>query len=154
VEKTPRWVHESGPGAKAKQAAASLRDHKDPWSEEKGADDLLDLVLNYELALQMARITGPFPERLLREARYRRSYFEDDGELRFRPVIRRDSIRGRLRRLAGMDGEPLDLAAGFLARLLDPDPALRMSAAEALEHPWLAPSTQSRPEGIVAAARA
>ncbi len=113
------------------------RDKGEAWRRAKGADDLLDLALNYELAVLMARLCGPFPESLLRGACYRDSYFERDGELRFRPAIRRDPLRSRLRRQTILRGESLESATDFLSRLLELDPSRRAGIAEALAHPWL-----------------
>ena len=107
------------------------------WREEKGADDLLDLALNYEHALLIARLRGPFPQTMIENARYRRSYFEEDGEIRFRPRIAPISLRDRLRRGSLLRGPSLELAVDFLKQLLTVEPAARPSAVEALVHPWL-----------------
>lgn len=107
------------------------------WRHAKGADDLLDLTLNYEHLLLMARLCGSFPSAIVAEGVYRASYFEPDGALRFQPEIRRRTIRERLRREAGMTGGDLDQATNFLRGLLALNPAERMSAEIALSDPWL-----------------
>jgi serine/threonine protein kinase len=108
------------------------------WRHRKGAADLLDLALNSEHHLLLAALCGPFPAAMVRSARYRASYFEEDGELRFRSVVRRVSLRDRLRRKTGLKGSALDLATDFLRSCLTIDPELRITAAAALAHPWLA----------------
>ncbi len=107
------------------------------WRKKKGADDLPDLVLNYEHALLMSRLCGPFPPELLEAALYRANYFEADGSLRFRPEIKPRPIRDHLRRRAGLRGKALDQASDFLSQLLQLNPLKRPSAAAALGHPWL-----------------
>lgn len=123
-------------------SAANRRRHSsggapESWRRRKGADDLLDLALNYELAVQMAKLCGPFPEGMLESAHYRRSYFSDDGELRFRPRLRPDGVRERLRRSSGLDGTRLEIAADFLTGLLQLDPEKRLDLDGALSHPWI-----------------
>lgn len=125
------------PRRRANETSRAARDKEERWQKTKGADDILDLVLNYEHAILISRLCGPFPPSLLGSAKYRDSYFENDGELRFRPVIRRDSLRSRLRRQTSLTGKDLEGAADFLGRLLVPDPTDRLDAAGALAHPWL-----------------
>ncbi len=108
------------------------------WRRRKGAVDLLDLALNYEQLLLIAALCGPFPPALVESARYRASYFEEDGELRFRPSIRPASLRARLRRKTSLRGRALDLAEDFLRSCLTIAPAARTTAAAARAHPWLA----------------
>ena len=134
------WGHAqslaAGPTASERETADQA------WRRAKGAADLLDLALNYEHVLLIAALCGPFPEALLDDARYRQSFFESDGALRFRPEIRRVSLRERLRRGSTLRGRALDLAVDFLASLLRLDPAGRPTPAAALAHPWL--STRQR----------
>ena len=85
----------------------------------------------------MQTLLGPFPTRLVQDARYRASYFETDGALRFRPEIKPVSIRERLRRATELRAAELDSTADFLSGLLQMDSALRISAADAVRHDWL-----------------
>ena len=101
------------------------------------SSDLLELVLNYEHVLLMAAMRGPFPPEMIETARFRASYFESDGALRFRPEIRATSLREKLRRRTAMRGPELDLTQDFLESLLQIDPAARPTAAAVLAHPWL-----------------
>lgn len=117
------------------RSAKSRRDRE--WRHKKGADDLLDLALHYEQLLLMSALCGPFPTAMVKSARYRASYFEEDGELRFRPAIRRTSLRDRLRRQTDVRGKVLDLATDFLCSCLTIDPASRITATDGLGHPWL-----------------
>ncbi len=107
------------------------------WRRAKGADDLLDLTLNYEHLLLIAGLCGPIPPAMIASAQYRASYFEDDGALRFRPLVHRTSVEERLRREAKLTGRGLREAGDFLRRLLRADSAERATAAEALQHPWM-----------------
>jgi serine/threonine protein kinase len=107
------------------------------WRRAKGADDLLDLTLNYEHVLLIAGLCGPIPTAMISSAEYRSSYFEDDGALRFRPVVPRTSLRERLRREARLTGRHLSEAEDFLRGLLRAKPEERLTAEMALEHPWV-----------------
>ena len=58
---------------------------------------------------------------MIESARYRASYFEKDGALRFRPAFPRASLRDRLRRASILRGRALDLATDFLKHCLTID---------------------------------
>ncbi len=131
------WNHaaaviESRPDATEQDKRDSL------WRKEKGADDLIDLAINHEHTILMQTLLGPFPAGLVQEARYRASYFEADGALRFRPEVKSVSIRVRLRRETKLRGAELDSTADFLSGLLQMDKAARIAAPDALKHNWLA----------------
>ena len=114
------------------------RDRADrAWQRARGADDLLDLALNYQHSLLIASHCGPCPAEMIAAAHYRGSYFEPDGAPRFRPTIRRVTLRERLRRATKLRGSDLENAADFLRQLLAIDPATRGTATAALHHPWL-----------------
>ncbi len=108
------------------------------WRATRGAKDLLDLALNHEHVILISRLCGPFPKSLVTDARFRNSFFEDDGEIRFRPRVGRLGVRERLRRATSLRGKVLDETADFLSGLLTLDPANRPDASRALEHPWVA----------------
>jgi serine/threonine protein kinase len=111
------------------------RDHADrQWRREKGADDLLDLALNYEHILLIAALCGPVPAHQVVAAQYRGSYFDPDGALRFRPAIRSTTLRERLRCGVTLTASERAEAAAFVNQLLTIDPAVRSSAAAALAH--------------------
>ena len=132
----PLWKHaEALANAPRVVTERALADRA--WKQEKGADDLLDLALNYEHLLLIAALRGPIPPDLIAAANYRASYFEPDGALRFRPTIRRVTLRERLRRNKTLSAPARAEAADFLHRLLAPDPASRGTAAAALDDPWL-----------------
>jgi serine/threonine protein kinase len=107
------------------------------WQRTKGAKDLLDLALHHQLIQIMAGLGGPFPLTLIENGRFRASYFEPDGAVRFRPEIRRVSLRDRVRRRCALRGASLGAAVDFIGGLLRLDPAERPSAAAAAGHPWL-----------------
>ncbi len=107
------------------------------WRRAKGAKDLLDLALKHQHIQLMTGLCGPFPRALIASGRYRASYFEADGAVRFRPEIRPISLRDRLRRRSVLRGAALSVVVDFLRCLLRLDPAERPSAAGALGHRWL-----------------
>ena len=131
------WTHaQRTTDAEPPETDRESADHR--WRHAKGASDLLELVLNYEHVLLIAALRGAFPPAMIEAARFRASYFESDGALRFRPGIRPASLREKLRRRTTLRGGALDLAEDFLGALLQVDPAARPTAAAALAHPWLA----------------
>jgi serine/threonine protein kinase len=76
---------------------------------------------------------------MIRNARFRASYFEADGAVRFRPKLRRIALRTLLGRSTNLGKAELALAADFLSGLVATDPAARLTARAALDHPWLDP---------------
>jgi serine/threonine protein kinase len=132
----PLWDHAEAVSSTLRPA--SERERADlQWQREKGADDLLDLALNYEHILLIIALCGPVPAQQIAAARYRSSYFEPDGELRFRPAIRRTTIRERLRRGSTLTASERAEAAGFIRQLLTIDPAVRATATAALAHSFV-----------------
>ena len=131
------------PGSSSTAGEKNSRDQE--WRKARGADDLLDLALNYEHVLEIVRLRGPVPPPMIQAARFRASYFEEDGAPRFRPAIRRTSLRALVRRLGKLPAEEAETASDFLTSLLAVDPSARSSASLALTHPWLAPSRRPRP---------
>ena len=107
------------------------------WRRERGADDLIDLTLNYEHLLQIASLRGPVPPELVRAARFRAGYFEADDTLRFRPKLRHCPLSTRLGRIARKTPRTAGLLRDFLASLLTVDPTARPSVSRALDHSWL-----------------
>jgi serine/threonine protein kinase len=126
-------------GGDARQRAQTERQRDERrWRKSKGAADLLDLALNYEHLLLMVALRGSFPLAMLRAGRFRASYFEEDDTPRFRPALRRVSLRARLRRSCKVRGPALDAVMDFLERCLTIDPSQRITAGAALAHPWIA----------------
>ena len=138
------WGHASIlPGTSSGENVEGSRDEE--WREARGADDLLDLALNYEHILQIVRLRGPLPPSMIEAARFRAACFDEDSVLRFRPVIRRVSLQALVRRLTKLRGEEAETAVDFLRRLLAVDPSERSSASDALAHPWLRPPVRTQP---------
>jgi serine/threonine protein kinase len=124
--------------AEAAAPPATERDQADhEWRRAKGAKDLLDLALRHQLVQLMAGLCGPFPPALMETGCYCASFFEPDGAVRFRPEIRRVSLRDRVRRRCPLRGPALGSAVDFIASLVRLDPTQRPSAAAALQHEWL-----------------
>lgn len=131
-------VERGAPRTSRKSAHSEQQRRERKWRDAKGADDILDLALNYEQMLLIAALAGPFPRALVQSGRYRASYFEKDGALRFRPVLPAARLRDRLRRGMRARTAMPGSAADFLRHLLAPDPAMRPEPAAALTHPWVA----------------
>ena len=130
------WGYASSlPGSSAIEGEKNPREEE--WREARGADDLLDLTLNYEHILEIVRLRGPLPPAMIQTALYRAAYLEEDGALRFRPTIRRTSLQALVRRLTKLPAKETEVAADFLTSLLAVDPSARASASAALAHPWL-----------------
>jgi len=138
LDRSREILQGGGRGLGPPRTAKTERQRQDrEWRHNKGADDLVDLALNYEQLLLITALCGALPETMIESARYRASYFEKDGALRFRPALSRASLRDRLRRASILRGRALDLATDFLKHCLTIDPAKRFSPAAALVHPWL-----------------
>jgi len=75
---------------------------------------------------------------MIESARFRASYFDKDGVLRFQPTVARASLRDRLRRSSILRRNALERATDFLKHCLTIDPAKRFTPAAALAHPWMA----------------
>ena len=130
------WGYASNlPGSSAIEGEKNPREEK--WRDARGADDLLDLALNYEHLLEIVRLRGPLPPAIIQTALYRATYLEEDGASRFRPTVRRISLQALVQRLTKLPTKEADAAADFLSSLLAVDPSARTSASAALAHPWL-----------------
>jgi len=127
-------------GWRSLQPASTTRTRRETqdraWRHRKGADDLVDLALNYEQLVLISALCGTFPPKMIESARFRASYFEDDGALRFRPVVQKVSLKERLRRYSSLRGEELALATDLLQSCLTIIPENRITAAAALSHRW------------------
>lgn len=135
------WGHASSlPSSSAIEGKKNPREEK--WRDARGADDLLDLTLNYEHLIEVVRLRGPLPPAMIQKALYRAAYLEADGALRFRPAIRRTSLQALVRRRTKLPAKDAEVAADFLACLLAVDAADRPTASEALAHPWLSTPTR------------
>ena len=140
------WGYASSlPGSSTIEGEKNSDDEK--WRDARGADDLLDLALNYEHVLEIVRLRGPLPPAMIQAALYRATYFEGDGALRFRPTTRRVSLQALVRRLTKLPTKEADVAAEFLSSLLAVDPSARSSAADPLAHPWLSTPARIRTKG-------
>jgi serine/threonine protein kinase len=136
------WDYAQGVQRNSPAAAGATEEDRDrdrEWRKARGADDLLDLALNYEHVLAILRLCGAPPDAMIRNARFRASYFEADGAVRFRPKLRRIALRTLLGRSTNLGKAELALAADFLSGLVATDPAARLTARAALDHPWLDP---------------
>ena len=116
----------------------------DMWSLGAILAELLTgyvLFQNDSVAAMLARISsivGPFPEDLLQRGRHAHKYFvdgvvyeRDRAGLPFLLRPKQTSLRARCH-------TDDDLFLSFVGSLLSVDPALRPTAEQALNHPWLA----------------
>jgi len=91
---------------------------------------------NYSVVTLLARIIGiigPIPLYMMQKGAFVDKYFSEDGELYENTEIitpKRTSLQGRVR----TDDQ---LFLDFIRQLLTIDPDKRLSANEALQHPWL-----------------
>ena len=120
-------------------AETGATDRDRDWRRARGADDLLDLVLNYEYLTGIIRLCGALTGEMIQSAQYRASYFNEEGTVRFHPMLRRTSLRTMLRRSATFSSAELDPAVDFISALLAVSADARPSAEAALNHPWLKP---------------
>lgn len=125
-------------GAEFQQRQSERQAQEAAWRRAKGAEDLLDLALNYEHVLLIAGYFGRFPHGLVETARFKLAYFEEDGEIRFRPRVPWIPLRSRWPKgRRGMAWKQEREFKDLLEKLLRIDPAARLTADAALEHPWL-----------------
>lgn len=89
-------------------------------------------------------ICGPFPPHVLQQSKERRKFFTLDNQVYDRTdsglalvYPKKTTLAARLH--LPTDGRTRDneLFLDFVRRLLDLDPLRRVTAAEALQHPWL-----------------
>lgn len=96
--------------------------------------NLYDVAQAYEHLLQMHELLGPAPAHILQGC-WQTLFCDQQLGLRFSPVIGRRTLRERL---AGKIAEDeIATLASFLEGLLKYAPESRMTAQEALAHPWL-----------------
>lgn len=107
------------------------------------------LFQNDSVVMMLSRITGilgPFPKRVLDEGKEVHKYFtrtdivyERDEDNRFSMIFpKKTCLQARLH-LPLTDVTPEEaLFVDFIQQMLHLDPLLRLTAAEALQHPWLA----------------
>jgi len=91
---------------------------------------------NYSVVTLLARIIGiigPIPDAMMNTGVFVSKYFTEDGEL-FENTEILTPKRTTLQRRVKTDDQ---LFLDFLRQLLTIDPAKRLSATEALQHPWL-----------------
>ncbi|MBL8858767.1 MAG: protein kinase [Planctomycetes bacterium] len=133
------WEHARARAADEAHAVETERQRSDrEWRRAKGADDVIDLALNFEHVCAMIALCGPLPPAMIESARFRASYFDPSGALRFDTKIRRAPLLGRLRRATNLGEGELSAASEFLSACLVLDPKERASAGALIEHPWLA----------------
>lgn len=119
------------------EARAIAAPFRKPKEAPKGYN-IYEVVLGYEHFLLMQQLLGKFPDSLARSGRFHDLFYDANGSLRFEPEIQPVSLSQVLAEKHGFARElALDTEA-FLLGLLQFEPALRMTAEEALTSPWLA----------------
>ena len=91
------------------------------------------------LALMM-ELLGPVPRRFWVKGKYSRDIFNRKGELKNIKDLKFWPLEDVLREKYSFDDEEAELFASFLTAMLDFDTERRLTAAEALKHPWLSGS--------------
>ena len=115
----------------------STPDAASAWRSRRGAEDLHDLVINYEHLVLMQELLGPPPARWASQGRYADTYCDPTGHLKHDPPpCTTVSLAQRLTE-AHVPPPAAEAFAAFLRSLLTWHPADRPSAAACLRHPWL-----------------
>lgn len=113
--------------ARARRKAEGQESTRERW-------DLYEVTIAYEHLIQMQELLGPIPEHLS-NGRWRSLFCQPDGSMRFGEKIASRPLETRLRsRMREFEARE---AAAFLAPFLRFDPRERITAVEALRHPWL-----------------
>ncbi len=115
------------------------------WRKARGADDLHDLILNYEQLVLMQDLLGPLPRAWAASGNCASAYCSPDGRLKHDPTpanpVTMEALLRR-RKLGTKDAREL---AAFLMPLLTWQPTDRPSAGTCLAHPWLQGASTKRP---------
>ena len=121
----------------------TITDPARAWRKARGAQDLHDLVLNYEHLVLMQELLGPPPCDWATTGHYASAYCTPDGQLKHDASPRNPAtLETLLRRRKLLPTDARDLAA-FLMPMLTWKPTDRPTAASALQHPWLQDANQA-----------
>ncbi|KAG0354583.1 kinase-like domain-containing protein [Gamsiella multidivaricata] len=86
---------------------------------------------------QIIELMGNFPKKMALSGKYSQELFNRKGELRHIHKLRMWPLQDVLHEKYLMPRAEADILADFLCKMLILDPALRTSAQEMAEHPWL-----------------
>ena len=122
------------------EAGAGVIPAEDParaWRKARGADDLHDLVFNYEHLVLMQHLLGPLPPDWAAEGIYASAYCAPAGQLKHNAGEGPTTDLGKLLRQRKIQSAEARELAGFLLPMLAWKPEDRPSAMACLESPWL-----------------
>ena len=115
----------------------STADPARAWRKARGAQDLHDLVLNYEHLVLIQDLLGPPPREWAASGNYASAYCSPDGRLKHDPApanpVTLETLLRR-RKLRATDARNL---AAFLMPMLTWKPTDRPAAFSTLQHAWL-----------------
>jgi serine/threonine-protein kinase SRPK3 len=86
---------------------------------------------------QVIELMGNFPKKLALSGKYSQELFNRKGELRHIHKLRMWPLQDVLHEKYLMPRAEADILGNFLCKMLVLDPALRASAQQMTEHPWL-----------------
>lgn len=110
----------------------SVRDDSD---DSSGSEDSEQIELsNYRHLLLIEKVIGPAPKGFWKIAR---KYYNSRGKLKNNPKVEPISIASLLDKNYNLDDAANKALEAFLLTGLRYEPAQRISAADALKHPWL-----------------
>eukprot|EP01083_Nonionella_stella_P044874 120723_1 len=89
----------------------------------------------------MAQVLGPVPSQMVRHGRYSEEFYSNRNKLKHCKRIRRTSIQNILITKYRFSLKEARGLASFLEKMLTYDPLRRISARQALKHPWLTEET-------------
>ncbi len=117
--------------------APSTPNSASAWRSRRGAEDLHDLVINYEHLVLMQELLGSPPTRWASQGRYADTYCDPTGHLKHDPQPCALVSLEQCLTEAHFPSPAAEALAAFLRPLLTWHPSDRPSAAACLRHPWL-----------------
>jgi len=102
----------------------------------------------------MIELLGEMPKKLTQEGKFSKQYFTRKGELKNITELDEWGLRDVLVEKYKLSDEDADGLSSFLLPMLEFNPAQRISASDAMKHPWLSPYYERWKEAVVRAAAA
>jgi len=99
----------------------------------------------------MIELLGEMPKKLTQEGKFSKQYFTRKGELKNITELDEWGLRDVLVEKYKLSDEDADGLSSFLLPMLEFNPAQRISASDAMKHPWLSPYCERWKEAVVRA---